>query len=82
MPVNMQKFQPPYLPYDSVFPRLGQMPSSQASLGYSSPVMSPYCAIRLNQTSRDAVYMHWPSHAMVYAQSYDQFRHAVFQVGF
>lgn len=78
----MQKFQPPYLQYDSVFPQLGQMPITQASLGYRSPIMSPYCAIGPNQTSRDPVFMQWPSHAMMYTQSYDQFRHAVFQVGF
>lgn len=44
--------------------------------------MNPYRAMGPNQTSRDAVYMHWPSHAMLYPQPYDQFRHAVFQVCF
>ena len=81
----MQKFQAPYLQYDSAFPHLvgQQMPSTQASLGYgNNTVMSPFCAVGgVNQTSsRDAVYVQWPSHAMMYAQSYDQFRHAVFQV--
>lgn len=79
-PFNMQSFHPPYLHYDSATPQLGQLPSSQASIGYSNTVMSPYCAIGLNQTSRDAVYMQWPSHAMMYPQPYDQFTHAVFQV--
>ncbi|CAK9165096.1 unnamed protein product [Ilex paraguariensis] len=79
MPSNMQKFQPPFVQYDSVFPQLGQMPRAQASLGYRSPVMSPFCAMGLNQTTRDAVYMQWPSQAMIYNQSYDQFRHGVFQ---
>ncbi|WOG91071.1 hypothetical protein DCAR_0310319 [Daucus carota subsp. sativus] len=81
-PFNMQSFHPPYLHYDSATPQLGQLPSSQASIGYSNTVMSPYCAIGLNQTSRDAVYMQWPSHAMMYPQPYDQFTHAVFQAPF
>lgn len=80
MPLNMQKFQAPYMQYDPVF---AQMPRTQASLGYRSPVMSPFCAGGVNQTSRDPpVYMQWPSHAMMYAQSYDQFKHAVFQAPF
>ncbi|KAL1813457.1 hypothetical protein ACET3Z_023522 [Daucus carota] len=78
-PINMQTFQPPYLHYDSLMPHLGQLPSAHASIGYRSPVMNPYCAIGPNQTSRDTVYMQWPSHAMMYPQPYDQFRHAVFQ---
>ncbi|KAM7524404.1 hypothetical protein LguiA_014306 [Lonicera macranthoides] len=84
-PFSMQKFQAPYVQYDSAFPHLvgQQMPSTQASLGYrNTTVMSPFCAVGgVNQaSSRDAVYVQWPSHAMMYAQSYDQFRHAVFQV--
>lgn len=81
-PFSMQNFHPPYLHYDSVMPQLGQLPTSQASIGYRNTVMSPYCAIGLNQTSRDAVYMQWSSPAMMYPQPYDQFRHAVFQVRF
>ncbi len=80
MPFGLQKFQPPFVQYESVVPQMGQMPRNQASLGYRSPMMNPF--VGLNQTSRDAVYMQWPSHAMMYAQSYDQFRHAVFQAPF
>ncbi|KAL2952487.1 hypothetical protein AAZX31_19G113900 [Glycine max] len=36
----------------------------------------------LNQTSSEGVYLQWPSAAMMYAHSYDQFRHAVFQAPF
>ncbi|PIN24994.1 mRNA-binding protein Encore [Handroanthus impetiginosus] len=81
-PFNMQKFQPPFVQYDSVFPQLGQMPTVQASVNYRNPVMSPYCAMGLNQTSRDAMYMQWPTQYMMYAQSYDQLRHAFFQAPF
>ncbi|KAK2984059.1 hypothetical protein RJ640_012010 [Escallonia rubra] len=82
MPYNVQKFQPPYVHYDSAVHQLGQMPRTQASLTYGNPAVSPFCAVGLNETSRDAVYMQWPSHAMMYAHSYDQFRHGVFQPPF
>lgn len=78
-PFNMQKFQPPFVPYDTVFPQMCQMPSTQASLSYRNPVMNPFCARGFNQTSGEAVYLQWPTSAMMYAQSYDQFRRAVFQ---
>ncbi|KAK9266520.1 hypothetical protein L1049_012511 [Liquidambar formosana] len=84
-PFNMQKIQLPFVQYDTGFPQLGQMPRTQASLSYRPPsnsVMSPVCPPGLNQTSRDAVYMQWPSPAMMYAHSYEQFRHAVFQAPF
>jgi len=80
----MQKIPLPYMQYDPNFPQLGQMPRTQASLGYhpaANPAMSPFCAMGSNQTSRDAAYVQWPSTAMMYAHSYDQFRHATFQVG-
>ncbi|KAL3533486.1 hypothetical protein ACH5RR_007007 [Cinchona calisaya] len=78
----VQKFQHPYVQYDSAFPQLGQMPGAQASHNYRSLVMSPFCAMGLNQTSRDAVYLQWPTQSMMYAQSYDQLRHADFQAPF
>ncbi|KAA8517355.1 hypothetical protein F0562_017639 [Nyssa sinensis] len=78
-PFNMQKFQPPFMQYDTVIPQSGQMPRTQASLGYRTPVMSPFGDMGLNQTSRDGIYMQWPTPTMMYAHSYDQFRHAVFQ---
>ncbi|KMS97573.1 hypothetical protein BVRB_5g125440 [Beta vulgaris subsp. vulgaris] len=63
---------------------MGQIPRAQTSLNYgpSDPSMSPYCTMGLNQASRDVVYMQWPSLAMMYAHSYEQFRHSVFQAPF
>ncbi len=83
-PFNMQKVQLPFIQYDSCFPQLGQIPRTQASLNYrppANPIMSPYCAPR-QQTSMEAAYVQWPSAAMMYANSYEQFRHAVFQPPF
>lgn len=72
----LPKFQPPGVQYD---PHLG----TQASVGYRNSTMNPYPVVGLNHiSSRDAVYMQWPSHSMMYAHSYDQFRHAVFQAPF
>ncbi|KAA8517908.1 hypothetical protein F0562_015382 [Nyssa sinensis] len=81
-PFNLQKFQPPFVQYDTVFPQLGHMPRTQAAVSYRTPVMSPFSPMGLNQASGDGIYMQWPTPAVMYAQSYDQFRHAVFQVGF
>ncbi|KAL3623721.1 hypothetical protein CASFOL_032537 [Castilleja foliolosa] len=81
-PFNAPNFQPPFVHYDPVFPQLGQTPAPQASLNYRSPMMSPYCAVGYNQTSRDPLYMQWPTQSMIYAQSYDHLRHAVFQAPF
>ncbi|CAK7340296.1 unnamed protein product [Dovyalis caffra] len=84
-PFNMQKIPLPFVQYDTGFPQPGQMPRTQASLGYqpaASPVMSPFCAVGSNQTSRDAAYVQWPSAAMMYAHSYEPFRHATFQAPF
>lgn len=84
-PFNMQKIQLPYVQYDAGFHQLGQMPRTQASLSYrppANPVMSPFCAMGVNQTPRDAAYVQWPSTAMMYAHSYEQFRQAVFQPPF
>ncbi|XP_073154890.1 uncharacterized protein [Henckelia pumila] len=81
-PCNLQKFQPPFVQYDSVFPQLHQMPAPQASLNYSSPLMSPYCAVGVNQTPRDALYMQWQTQSMMYAHSYNQMRPTLFQAPF
>ncbi|XP_059463529.1 uncharacterized protein LOC132192269 [Corylus avellana] len=82
VPFNMQKVQPPFLQYDTGFSQLGQMPGTLSYRPPSSPAMSPFCAMGLNQTSTDAGYMQWPSAAMMYAHSYEPFRHAVFQAPF
>lgn len=81
-PFTMQKLQPSFVPYDSMFPQQVQMPTPLASLDYRNPVMSPYCAVGLNQTPANALYMQWPSQSMIYAQSYDQLRHAFVQTPF
>lgn len=83
-PFSMPKFQPPFVQYDATFTQMGQMPRAQTALNYgpSDPNMSHYCAMGLNQASRDAIYMQWPSPAMMYAHSYEQFRHSVFQAPF
>ncbi|XP_024974151.1 R3H domain-containing protein 2 isoform X2 [Cynara cardunculus var. scolymus] len=82
LPLSLPKFQPPCVQYDPLVPHLGQVPATQASLGYRNSTMNPYPVVGLNHISRDAVYMQWPSHSMMYAHSYDQFRHAVFQAPF
>ncbi|XVE60944.1 hypothetical protein DITRI_Ditri06bG0001500 [Diplodiscus trichospermus] len=84
-PYNMQKIQLPFMQYDSAFPQLGQIASTQASLSYgipARPAVSPVCDLGLNPTSRDGTYMQWPSATMMYSHSYDQFMHAVFQAPF
>lgn len=83
MPFNLHKVQPSFAQYGCTFNQLGQMSQTQASLGYgpsSSPIMDPFCATTLNQMSGDVTYQQWQSTAMMYAHSYDQFRHVVFQV--
>lgn len=83
MPFNLPKAQPSFAPYETTFNQLGQMPQAQASLGYgppSTPMMSPFCTPGLNPASGDGAYLQWPSPTMMYAHSYDQFRHAVYQV--
>nr|GLL24500.1 cAMP-regulated phosphoprotein 21-like [Ipomoea trifida] len=83
-PFNIQKFQPPYVQYDSGFPVQGQMPGTPASFNYSNPVPNPYCVMGgLNQMSTDAaVNMQWPTQSMMYAHSYEQLRHVAFQAPF
>jgi len=68
-------FQPSLLQYVPGFHQLGQFPRTQASMGYMpSNSMTPF------STSPDAVYMQWPTPAMVYAHSYDHFRHVIYPV--
>ncbi|KAH0723329.1 hypothetical protein KY290_006679 [Solanum tuberosum] len=81
-PFDVQKFQPPYVHYDAVFPQMSQLPSAQASPNYRNPVLSPYHAMGFSQTPNDGVFMQWPTQSMIYAHSYDQVRHAFFQPAF
>ncbi|KAI5401328.1 hypothetical protein KIW84_065977 [Lathyrus oleraceus] len=83
VPFNLPKAQPSFAQYDITFNQLGQMAQTQASLGYeppSTPTMSPFCTPGLNPASEDGAYLQWPSPTMMYAHSYDQFRHAAYQV--
>lgn len=83
VPFNLHKAPPSFSQYDSSFNQLGQMSQARPSLGYGpppSPILNPYCPAGLKMTSGDVPYLQWPSAAMMYAHSYDQFRHAVFQV--
>ncbi|XP_014510837.1 R3H domain-containing protein 1 [Vigna radiata var. radiata] len=85
IPFNLQQVQPPFTHYDTAFNQLSQMPPNQASIGYgppSSPMMNPFGVTGLNQASSDVAYLQWPSASMMYAHSYDQFRHAIFQAPF
>ncbi|KAJ6826593.1 cAMP-regulated phosphoprotein 21-like isoform X2 [Iris pallida] len=74
--------QPSFLQYEPGFHQLGQFPRTHHSpASYMPPdlAVAPFSSVGCNQTSPDAVYMQWPSPAMVYAQSYDHFRHAMYQ---
>ncbi|CAJ1967758.1 unnamed protein product [Sphenostylis stenocarpa] len=85
MPFNLQHVQAPFAQYDTGFNQLSQMSQNQASLGYgppSSPMMNPFGVTGLNHASSDVAYLQWPSASMMYAHSYDQFRHAIFQAPF
>ncbi|XP_058079832.1 uncharacterized protein LOC131228027 [Magnolia sinica] len=75
---------PPFVQYKTGYPQLGQLPGTQASMNYrpSNTVMNPFCTVGSNQPPRDPVYLHWPSPAMMYAQSCEHFRQAVFQAPF
>ncbi|XP_050233981.1 uncharacterized protein LOC126682373 [Mercurialis annua] len=79
-PMNMQRIQLPFLQYDTGFAQLGQM---QNLLSYQQPGASPVvCAVGSNQRLRDPAAVQWPSASKIYAHSYEQFRHAVFQPPF
>lgn len=81
----MQKIHHPFGHYDTGL-ALGQMPMAPASLNYlpatPSAARSPFCATGVSQGPRDAAYMQWPTASVMYAHSYEQFRHGVFQVSF
>ncbi|XP_023741289.1 uncharacterized protein LOC111889379 isoform X2 [Lactuca sativa] len=87
-PLSLPKFQPPPpgVQYDPIIPHVGPTPNpQQVPIGYRNSAMNnQYAVVGMNQhISRDAaVYMQWPSHSMMYAHTYDQFRHAVFQAPF
>ncbi|KAK4786605.1 hypothetical protein SAY86_010438 [Trapa natans] len=80
-PLNMQKIHQPFGQYDAGF-ALGQMPMTPASLNYIPPPsasMRHFCTAGVSQGTRDVAYMQWPTASMMYAHSYQQFGHGVFQ---
>ncbi|KAI9121213.1 hypothetical protein K1719_008246 [Acacia pycnantha] len=84
VPYNLPKVQPLFAQYDPTFNQMGHMSQTQASLGFVPPtnqVMSPFVT-GVNQSSGNAAYLQWPNAAMMYAHTYDQFRHAVYQAPF
>ncbi|XP_022983817.1 uncharacterized protein LOC111482320 [Cucurbita maxima] len=84
-PFTMQKIQPPFVQCDMGYSLMGHIPGTQPSLNYGphpSPVVSPFSAMGMNRTSRDASYEQWQSAAMMYAHSYNQLRHSAFQAPF
>ncbi|XP_047320080.1 R3H domain-containing protein 1 [Impatiens glandulifera] len=77
MPLSMHNFRGPFVPY-GVFPQMAH--HHQPSVTFGAPIMNPFCANGLDhQKPIDVVHMQWPTSTMMYAQSYDQFRHAFFQ---
>lgn len=77
----MQKGQHPFVQYDAGFSQMGQTPRTPNYRPPPNVVMSTFCAMGSNQPSGDAAYMmQWPSAVMMYAQSYEPFRQAVYQV--
>ncbi|KAD3338640.1 hypothetical protein R6Q59_016795 [Mikania micrantha] len=79
LPLTLPKFQPPFIQYDPLIQHLGQpaISQSQSPVCYRSSGMNPYADVGgMNHISRDAVYMQWPSHSLMYAQAHN---HAVLQ---
>ncbi|KMZ62657.1 Single-stranded nucleic acid binding R3H protein [Zostera marina] len=78
--------QIPFIQYGMGFPQIGVFPRPHPPLPYGLPnqMMNPYGPpTGCNQPSRDAVFMQWsPNPALMYGQSYGQYRHAPFQVPF
>lgn len=83
LPLSLPKFQPPGVQYDPLMPHVGVGPTQNAQVPlYRNSGMNQYAVVGMNHMPRDAVYMQWPSQSMMYAHTYDQFRHAVFQAPF
>lgn len=72
----------PFFQYEAGFAQLGQFPKNQTPVNYgpSDSNLNPYCVSGCQQTPGDGVYMQWPTPAMMYAHSYEHFRHGIFQV--
>ncbi|CAH8268846.1 unnamed protein product [Arabidopsis lyrata] len=76
-PFNIQQIPTPY--YEMGFTGYNQIPSTPVPLGFGPPpssIMSPY------GSTMDAMYMHWPNAAMMYAHPYEQLRNGSLQAQF
>ncbi|CAL9147048.1 unnamed protein product [Musa hybrid cultivar] len=75
--------QPPFLQHDGGISQFGHLPSNQSYVNYdiTNPAVNPY-AFGCNQNAKNAVYLQWPSPAMMYSNSYEHLGHAMFQAPF
>ncbi|URE29036.1 hypothetical protein MUK42_07363 [Musa troglodytarum] len=75
--------QPPFPQHDGGISQFGHLPSNQSHVNYdiTNPAVNPY-AFGCNQNAKNAVYLQWPSPAMMYSNSYEHLGHAMFQVPF
>lgn len=64
--------QPSHMQYDGAFSQMSYRPVDPSTL-------NAFGGVGCSQTSPSTVYVQWPTPAMMYAQSYEHFRHAVFQ---
>ncbi|KAL0922936.1 hypothetical protein M5K25_006967 [Dendrobium thyrsiflorum] len=64
--------QPSHVQYDGAYSQMGYRPVDPSTINV-------FGSVGCSQTSPSAVYVQWPSPAMMYAQSYEHFRHGVFQ---
>ncbi|KAL9253182.1 R3H domain-containing protein [Drosera capensis] len=79
------KYQPSFIQYGTAFSQSAQISGSQYFLNYgtsSDPTMTHFSLMGLNQAPSDAMYVQWPSPAVMYAHSYEQLKHTVLQVPF
>ncbi|GAB2221681.1 hypothetical protein Drorol1_Dr00012866 [Drosera rotundifolia] len=79
---SIPNYQPSFVPYAAAFPQLTQIPRSQSTLNYGPASDPNYSSMGPTQAPGDALYMQWPTPAMVFAHSYQQFGHTVFQAPF
>ncbi|XP_017698056.2 R3H domain-containing protein 1-like [Phoenix dactylifera] len=76
--------QSPFLQYETGISQFCQLPGNQTPMNYnlSNLTMNPFCSFGCNQTTKEAVYMQWPNPAVSYENSYEHFRHGVFEAPF
>ncbi|XP_073008533.1 uncharacterized protein [Typha latifolia] len=75
---------PPFPQYEAGISQFGgHLARNQSPGNYmSKPDVNPFTATGSNQTFKNSVYMQWPTPAMMYANSYEHMRHAIFQAPF